>query len=118
MGSYPIKLPFWSLFLKENVDQNSYQQLIQDKFLPDLQVMCQTYNSNRNNVIFIQDGAPAHFEVTTRNKLQELFPGGVISRGEQTFWLLILLTSMSWIIICGDSSNIRCVQDIMTVSMN
>ena len=39
-----------------------------------------------DNTIFQQDGAPPHYALVVRNKLEEKFGGRVISRGFYNIW--------------------------------
>ena len=86
MGSCPFKLLVWAIFFDENVDQDTYQELLQVEFLHDLKVICHSHAFDRLRVMFMQDGTPAHYAKTTRDFLMHCFPGGVILRGENTFW--------------------------------
>ena len=47
---------------------------------------CISCNIDTNELIFIQDGVPAHLAKMTRDTIRGLFPRGFISREEKTIW--------------------------------
>ncbi|KAA6395443.1 MAG: putative transposable element tc3 transposase [Streblomastix strix] len=67
---------------EENVNAESYRQIIFDKFINELK---RRYR-NINQFFFQQDGAPAHYERGIRESLDEVFPRRWIGRQGPINW--------------------------------
>lgn len=65
-------------FLDGNVNQITYRVLLEEEVLPAIMDL---YHGEQENVIFQQDGAPAHFARSIRAYLNEIFGDNWIGRG-------------------------------------
>jgi hypothetical protein len=72
IGYHGIVGPF---FFDGNVNAARYMQMLQNQVLPTLQQW-----PNFNNIVFVQDGAPAHYALTVRAFLDQNFPNRWIGR--------------------------------------
>ena len=63
-------------FLEGNVDSKSYLKMIEEEFYPVFSNL-----PNSPNLIFMQDGAPPHWEKNVRGWLNDHFPHRWIGRG-------------------------------------
>lgn len=68
-------------FFDRNVNGESYLEMLQNQIVPALEEL----NYNPQNIIYQQDGAPAHFSLIVRNWLDENMPNW-IGRGGPTWW--------------------------------
>jgi len=72
--AYPAIIgPF---FFEENVNGDSYLEMLQQNFMPELNLL-----RNSSDIIFMQDGAPPHWAKKVRSWLNETFPGRWIGTG-------------------------------------
>jgi hypothetical protein len=73
-------------FFQQNVNGQSYLQMINQYVVPALA----RYGLGRNGAIprlwWIQDGAPAHRAIVVRQRLQQLFPNRIVALGHGTEW--------------------------------
>jgi hypothetical protein len=77
---HPPKLTVWAaigrkgvvgpVFITGTVTGKSYLELLEERFLPDVQEW-----DNFDEMIFMQDGAPPHWALIVRAWLDENFPG-------------------------------------------
>lgn len=68
-------------FFERTVNAESYLQLLGNELVPELHVL----NISEENVVFQQDGAPAHFSAVVKSWLDENF-GAWIGRGGTLGW--------------------------------
>ena len=73
MGYPAVIGPF---FFEENVNGDSYLAMLQQNFMPELNLL-----ENSSDIIFMQDGAPPRWAKKVRSWLNETFPGRWIGRG-------------------------------------
>ena len=64
-------------FFDNNVTGDTYLQMMQDEFLPELEAL----HMQRHVCIFMQDGAPPHWSTSVRRWLDTTFPGRWMGRG-------------------------------------
>lgn len=70
-------------FFEGNVSGASYLQMLETQLMPTLDAI---YGDNLSQMMFMHDGAPAHYSQTVKNYLKEWFPGTVIGRNSELAW--------------------------------
>lgn len=74
-------------FFQQNVNAQSYLQMINQYVLPQLQARYgQFANGAVRRLWWVQDGAPAHRAIVVRRRLQQLFPNRVVGLGHPVEW--------------------------------
>lgn len=92
----PQKLNVWAgilgsqiigpFFINGNLNGARYLELLQTEIVPAIRNAAKAQNFDMMDVYFQQDGAPAHFSLTVRNYLNNVFPQRWIGRGGSIHW--------------------------------
>lgn len=96
---YPEKLNVWAgivgnrilgpYFIEGTLTGVKYLELLRDHLVPALSVLYPNHDDPdvpNNSLFYQQDGAPAHYRVTVRDYLNDIFPGRWIGRRGPIEW--------------------------------
>lgn len=73
-------------FIDGNLDSSKYILLLHNQIVPAMRLSAARQNMDWNDVIFQQDGAPAHYAVLVRRYLDLVFPNRWIGRCGPILW--------------------------------